>query len=137
MKQTPKAPKTKMTAISASETLRGRPVTSDNPMLGRLIALSEAPGSHLREGIPMHVAKDAKSFRSPEPRFESDKFDLRSSYGLFALTNGSSEWRELERDACYTRLREGRRGLIGHPCSKLVTFCRSFQTNKRYGSAVK
>ena len=113
----------------------GKPLELDDPMFGRLLTLSESPGWHFEDDIPILVAKAAKSFRTPEPRFDSKEFNRRTSFGRFDTGNGSSEWRELERDVDWgTR----KHALIGQDCSCLITcFRRSSQANKESRSTVE
>ena len=112
VKQTSKEKPSKAT-LADPDALLGRPLAADDPMLSRLLNLSDSPGWHQREGIPIHVAKGARSFRSPEPRFDSEEFDIRSSYGRLDFPDGRSEWRELEKNVKYSHLRGGRHGLTG------------------------
>lgn len=135
VKQTVKVKRSNSSPVEKVEV--GKLLTFEDPMLSRLINLSDAPGWHRREGVPIHVALDAKSFRSPEPRFDSEEFDLRSSFGRFDKADGNSEWRELEDNVKYRNLRQGSHGLIGQSCAVLVTFFRSSQTNKEGESAVE
>ena len=114
----------------------GKPLELDDPMFGRLLTLSESPGWHFEDDIPILVAKAAKSFRTPEPRFDSKEFNRRTSFGRFDTGNGSSEWRELERDVDYWGTRK--HALIGQDCSCLITcFRRSSQANKESRSTVE
>jgi len=53
--------------------------------------------SQPQPGRVMQLAKEARSMRTPEPRFVSSKFPLRSSFGLFELADGDLAWRRLER----------------------------------------
>jgi hypothetical protein len=66
------------------------------------------------------VAKDAKSFRTPSPRFSPSEFPLRSSFGRFDLKSGQAEWRRLENRIEYGQL-PNRNALIGAVPNVLVT----------------
>lgn len=91
---------------------------TDDALKGHLIKLSEMPGWHLREGIVIHVCRSAKSLRTPEPRFKSENFPIRSSYGRFDSTI-QSEWRVIDQDVRYSG-----KDLIGDCADVLITFFR-------------
>ena len=134
VKQTSKTPKS---GSVVDEIKVGRPVSSDDPLLGRLQRFSEKPGWHEEDSVVIHVARSAKAFRTPKPRYDPKLYDLRSSYGRFDLSNGSTEWRELEKPVSYMDLPR-RTGMIGQVAACLVTFFRqSSQINKRIGLAVE
>ena len=65
-------------------------------MFGHLLILSEQPGWHTFDDFGVHVAKDAKSYKSPKPRFDPVQFPRRSSYGRFTDGEGRAFWRKLE-----------------------------------------
>ena len=91
---------------------------TDDVLKGHLIKLSEMPGWHLREGIVIHVCRGAKSLRTPEPRFKSEIYPLRSSYGRLDSTI-QSEWRVLDQDVRYSG-----KDLNRDCADVLVPFCR-------------
>lgn len=68
-----------------------------------------APSGCLHRGLSL--------IGSPEP----DRFPLRSSYGLFELVSGQSEWRKLEDKISYMSL-SNKQSLIGDEAQRLVTF---------------
>ena len=98
----------------------GKPVKSGDPIFGHLIGLSDRPGWHDKGSYKVHVAKDAKSFRTPEPRFPAAKFPVRSSYGQFIDENGHAEWKCLEDEVSYVGL-PNRHEAIGDMASILIT----------------
>ena len=98
------------------------PLRQRGPVLpGRLLSddalrLSELPGWHFRENFVIHVCRNAKSFKTPEPRFKPAQFPIRSSYGRFdSLVQ--SEWRVLEESVAYSG-----KSMIGDTADVLVTF---------------
>ena len=135
IKQTSKP--SKSTAL-ADDVKVGKPLSPQDPLLSRLMILSESPGWHMQDNVVVHVAKNAKAFRTPKPRHDPKEFSLRSSYGRFDLKNGSAEWRQLERDVLYEDLPYSCTGQIGQTASVLVTFFRmQSHFNKRDESTEK
>ena len=49
--------------------LLGEPLDSSSPVFPYLTMLSSSPGWHFREGMVLHVARNAKSFRTPDASF--------------------------------------------------------------------
>ncbi|CAK9059555.1 Teneurin-3, partial [Durusdinium trenchii] len=82
--------------------------------------LSEASGWHFEKDVAMQVARNAKSFRSPEPRLDPKKYPLRSSYGRFDHTSGFSEWKILEDRVPYKELGNSQ-APIGVACAVLIS----------------
>lgn len=117
VKQTVKARK----AVKRSLAVVGELVDPKEAVFGHLLKLGECLGWHQLDGVAVHVAQQARSFRLPTPRFEPDRFPLRSSYGLFELVSGQSEWRKLEDKVSYMSL-SNKQGLIGDEAQRLVTF---------------
>ena len=52
---------------------------------------------------PVLCSKDAKAYRTPEPRFSSKMYPLRTSFGLIPTLDGM-EWRKFENCVKYTDL---------------------------------
>lgn len=97
--------------------LPGR-LLSDDTLRGHLIKFSEMPGWRFREGTVIHVCRNAKSFRTPEPRFKPAQFPARSSYGRFdSLVQ--SEWRVLEEN-----FQRSGKSLIGDTADVLIAMFR-------------
>jgi hypothetical protein len=84
--------------------LRGTEVATTSPILSILRRFDGKPGWHSEGGFELQVAKNAQSFRTPEPRFSAAAFPLRSSYGRFLLDGGPSGWRRLEHKTASTDL---------------------------------
>ena len=84
--------KTQKSGALVDKILVGRPVTIDDHLLGRLERFAERPGWHTEDGVVIHVARSAKSLRTPRPRHDPKSYPLRSSYARFDLSNGDSEW---------------------------------------------
>ena len=123
--------KAKAKPIKPSLAVVGTPIGSDDAVFTHLLRLGSEPGWHLRGGVAIHVAKGAKSFRLPQPRFDPEEYPLRSSFGRFDGSNGQSEWRRLEDHVSYQDL-PNKQALIGDHVPVLVTFfhAKPFSTNK-------
>ena len=93
-------PKKKAPAVTRGPLLPGELVGQRDPVLSHLMRLSEQPGWHLKNGIAIHVCRNARSYRNPGPRIDAHDFPYRSTYGRFD-TADQSEWRTLERKAPY------------------------------------
>ena len=96
--------------------LPGRVLSGDDPIMSHLLKLAEKPGWHVQGQLRIHVCKNARSYRTPAPRFSKEQFPIRTSYGRFD-TNQQAEWRILE-----DRIQDGRLDPIGDTASVLVTF---------------
>ena len=85
--------------------------------------LGERSGCHHQDGVGIHVARSARSYRLPKPRFDPTVYYMRSTCARFDEPSGHSEWRELARDVD-TKTLQNAQGLIGRPASVLITFFR-------------
>ena len=132
----------KQTVKSRKPTVRdelvviGEPVDPQNAVFGHLLKLGDDLGWHFRDGVPVHVAGNARSFRVPMPRFEMTEYPERSSFGRFEMPSGQVEWRQLENRVAYAKL-PNKQGLIGCQVGRLVTFFHDADDspssiNKRY-----
>lgn len=119
VKQLVKKP-TKAAERDCSKALIGSPVGSADPMHGHLLNLGDQFGWHRKDQYLVHVAKDAKAFRTPEPRAESSAFPLRSTCGKIVDSNGSGERRKLEDKVPYVGL-PNRHGAIGDTAANFLT----------------
>jgi len=91
-KQTSKALK----EVTDAENLPGRAMEPrDEALLRHIHAVSESPGWHFSDGVGIHVARSAKSLRSPAPRFSLRDFPYRTSLGEYRF-KGALHWRVLE-----------------------------------------
>ncbi len=76
--------------------LPGRePGATDQGLMEYVKIYSQDPGWHFANGVGVHVAANAKGYRSPAPRFAVKDFPLRTSVAEFKTPNGAS-WRILE-----------------------------------------
>eukprot|EP00439_Symbiodinium_sp_Y106_P030299 s2423_g3.t1 len=100
------------TTSASSTSLPGEPLRPDDPVYGHLLKLSKLKGWHTQNGLSINVAKGARSYRTPEPRFSSDSLPLRTSFGCFACKD-QLEWRVLERGTKYGAL-PNQHALFGH-----------------------
>ena len=89
-------------------------------MFGHLLGLSELVGWHNKGAYKVHVAKNARSYRTPEPRFEASKYPHRSAFGKFVDPNGHAEWRQLEDRKAYVGL-PNRHEALGSVANTLIT----------------
>ena len=92
-KQTKKVAKT----AAAVEEMPGRAVQDrDKSLMEHVLLVAEKNGWHFRDGT-LHVAHGAMSFRSPAPRFDVNKYGLRTSVACYLRTDGKHEWGSLRR----------------------------------------
>ena len=89
-------------------------------MYGHLLKLSRLKGGHTQNGLGINVAKSARSYRTPEPRFSSDSLPYRSSFGCF-VNREQLEWRVLERGTKYGAL-PNQHALFGHADALVTIF---------------
>ena len=123
VKQTAKAKKVKV-KTERNDIVIGQELCHGDPVLSRLINLSDVPGWHTQGEIAIHVARDARSFRTPQPRFDPKVYSIRSTYGRFDHDDGTSTWRELDKNVRYAQAPGGSHKLIGRVANVLVTFFR-------------
>ena len=77
--------------------LPGRPLNAQDQLLMEHVQRrSESAGWHFVEGVGIHVAHQAGSFRSPVPRFAVRDFPYRTTIGEFKRAQNLSTWRILE-----------------------------------------
>ncbi len=56
------------------------------------------------------MARDAKVFRSPEPRYSGAAYPWRSKFGQFRLKDDSAVWQRLEKRIAYLDLKNQHAG---------------------------
>ena len=71
----------KPSAVTAGPALPGEALSGSEPVMGHLLHLGELRGWHQADDTGVSVAYDARSFRTPEPRFPSAQYPLRTTYG--------------------------------------------------------
>jgi hypothetical protein len=71
-------------------------------MLPHLISLAQQKGWHFKGGVGIQVAFNAKSFRTPEPRFSATELPHRSSFERFNLSADEVVWKRLESSTKYS-----------------------------------
>ncbi|CAE7234040.1 pol [Symbiodinium sp. CCMP2456] len=120
VKQVSKGKRKKPEPSPAAELL-GSPLDPSDPLLGHLLKLGELKGWHNLENMGVNVAYDARSKRSPEPRFSPSQFPFRSSFCRVELPTGQAQWRVLERDVPYSEL-PNQHELLPSRAPILVTF---------------
>ena len=102
VKQVAKGKRTPAPApVAASADLPGEPLDGRDPMLGFLMKFAEMKGWHNHQNMGINVAHSAKSYRTPEPRFSSATYPLRTSFARFERPTGEVCWRVLERNTRY------------------------------------
>ena len=99
----------------------------------RIASHAEHPGWACLPGRAIQVAKGAKSFRTPEPRFAAAEFPFRTTYGSFRLSNDHIAWRRLESRVEYLSLPNQHR-VLPIPALLLVTVFGSPQEGVRSDS---
>ena len=98
----------------------GEPLPPDDALLPHLLKLSDCTGWHDHGDVGINVARNAKSFRVPFPRFEAALYPLRSTYARFDFANGHCEWRRLENHVDFMQLVNPQK-LFGQKAAILVT----------------
>lgn len=127
VKQVKKACSAKPSGVVLSaraDELPGVKLDCSDPILAHLQGLCEKRGWHHINGVGVQVAHNAKSFRTPEPRFSADEKPLRSTFGRFRMSDGSVQWRRIESGAAYTNLLN-QHGMIGTAVPTLITMFHS------------
>ena len=109
---------------------------SSDPMFGHLLTLSDQPGWHSFADFGVHVAKNARSFRSPKPRFDVVQFPRRSTYGRLMDHEGRAEWKLLEDKVKVADLKNSQ-ALIGNTAGVLITCFCQIPINKEMIPALK
>ena len=116
----------------------GKPIGDDEQLASRLTKLADSPGWHREGDVVAHVARNARAFRTPRPRYDPKEYDLRSTFGRFDRSDGCIEWRELENLVTYQDGSRQGTGLIGQTANVLITFFQmSSHCNKKDRSAVE
>ncbi|CAE7641422.1 RE2 [Symbiodinium sp. CCMP2456] len=108
------------TNSSSTTTPSGEPLRPDDPVYGHLLRLAKLKGWHTQNGLGINVAKNARSLRTPEPRFSSDSLPFRTTFGCFPAGD-QLEWRVLERGTKYGAL-PNQHALIGHADTLITIF---------------
>ncbi len=124
VKQVSKARSVKPSVNLAGADFPGEKLEGDDPLLSHLIHLGEKRGWHTFSGIGVQVAYNAKSFRTPEPRFSATEFPLRSSFGRFQVAETQNVWHRLESAVQFSDL-PNQHALIGCQVPILVTMYHS------------
>ena len=123
VKQVYKAAKSKPAASLAEESLGkqvGEAMAHDDALVRHLMKLGENRGWHHQNGMGINVAFNARSFRTPEPRFSASLYPLRSSYARLNHGSGQCEWRKLECGVRYSEF-PNQHALIGLTVPVLVS----------------
>ena len=67
------------------------------PLLKKLESWSKSTGWHIEFEIVLHVSRNERYLRRPEPRFESKLYPRRFTYGLFAdCPRAAGSWYQVE-----------------------------------------
>ena len=119
-KQTSKGKK----ASDVVQLLPGRSLeVRDEQLMEHVRYVAESPGWHFRDGVGIHVAQGAKSYRSPAPRFAIRDFPFRSTLAEYRFKE-SLVWRILEENQDLRDL-ANLQAQMDSRCRRLVTFFRS------------
>ena len=121
LKQVGKAKQLKPSSSTAcaDAELPGTRLSAEDPILPHLSKLADQKGWHSVSGLGLQVAFNAKSYRTPQPRFSTTDFPLRSSFGRFEIS-GQYFWHCLESAVEYPLL-SNQHALIGCVTPVLVT----------------
>ena len=128
-----KAVKAKSQAPTPEE-LPGVALSESDPMFRHVLQLGDISGWHQKDGVVIQVARNARSFRTPRPRFLPADYPLRSSFARFDSPTGST-WRRLETEVEYDRMTNPQ-GMIGTFATVLIS-CFHAKSHKKDESAVK
>ena len=105
-------------AVPESE-LPGVPVVSA-PLQVFLRQQAAVAGWKTVSNFKVQVAVNAKSYRTPEPRYSAAKLPCRSSFALYLVEDNQPRWRLLEDRVAYLDL-DNQHALLELACTKLVT----------------
>ena len=101
--------------------LPGRPPgIRDHALMHHVNQLAEQSGWHYRDGVGIHVAHNAKSLRSPQPRFALRDFPFRTSVACWKRL-GTFKWMIIEENVDLRDLPNHQEQLSSR-CNRLVTF---------------
>ena len=92
-----------------------------HPVLPHLSRLCERSGWHDEGEVAVHVARHAKSYRTPFPRFDAATFPCRSSFARIDFED-RQEWRKLEDAVRYCELQNPQQMLGGSTADRRITF---------------
>ncbi|OLQ04968.1 Uncharacterized protein K02A2.6 [Symbiodinium microadriaticum] len=121
VKQVSKGKRVVVPKVPEGVKLPGASVDGGDPLLGFLLKFAEDRGWHHQGSMGVNVSHGAKSFRTPEPRFSSAEFPLRTTFGRYELPSGELAWRVLERKNRYLE-EANQHSLLPLPAPVLVTF---------------
>ena len=121
VKQVAKGKKAPSVKTSASEELPGDPVDGNDPLMGFLLKFAEVRGWHSHGATGVNVAHNARSYRTPEPRFSSAVLPVRTTFARYERPSGELVWRALERKTRYLE-EANQHGLLRLAAPVLVTF---------------
>lgn len=98
----------------------GVPFESSSPLFGHVMKLSQSSGWHvLNEDLAVNVCRQARSYRTPEPRCSRTTHAFRSTFARFDSEH-SVIWRQLE-DSVDMRELQNPRSMLEEPVALLVT----------------
>lgn len=102
----------------------------NSPIFPYLAHLSSSPGWHSRDGVTIHVTKNARSLRKLNTRYKAKDFPFRTAYARFdGPQTGKSEWRISEESAQLGCRND--QALIGATAAVLVSVFRSLSTKEK------
>ena len=136
VKQVYKAARKQSVPVSSGKELPGEVISAGDPLMNHLLKICEQRGWHFIDNIGIHVAFNAKSFRTPEPRFSTNQFPCRTSFARFNMSSSQCEWRQLEKAVQYGRL-ANQHALIGCVAPILVTFFHSGSAEDMSSATIK
>ena len=116
---------------STSTSIPGEAIPNDDPILGYVLKFSRTRGWHSDGALGVNVAQNARSFRTPEPRFASSALPYRTTFGSFE-SGGKVVWRALERSVKYVDL-PNQHALLERSANDLVTFFHALPSSDLQG----
>ena len=125
VKQSSKGKSAKKVVLTDVRSDLGEPFESTDPIFGHVMKLSKQAGWHrVSDDLAIHVCLNARSYRTPEPRFKQAELPFRTTFACFEGAH-ALQWRRLEDGVKMSELRNVR-GPLGLHAAVLVTcFSRS------------
>eukprot|EP00913_Durusdinium_trenchii_P032167 g30120.t1 len=108
VKQSSKGKSAKKVVLTDVRSDLGEPFESTDPIFGHVMKLSKQAGWHrVSDDLAIHVCLNARSYRTPEPRFKQAELPFRTTFACFEGAH-ALQWRRLEDGVKMSELRNAR-----------------------------